>query len=118
MSKGERMKSLRYLSVLLLFMATASSAVAFQTKTVTVTNNTSYTMGEFYASPSADSGWDTNNNLLAGQTLGPGQSTTITIADDEPHCHYDLMAILYGSAEYAYQYEVNTCSGGIWNVSR
>ena len=112
------MKSLKYLSVLLLLtMATAPSAVAFPTKTVTVTNNTSLTLSEFYASPSADSGWDTSNNLLAGQTLGPGQSTTITIADGEHHCHYDLMAILYGSAEYAYQYEVDTCAGGSWAVS-
>ena len=113
------MKSLRYLSVLLVLFAMASvPAFADRTKTVMVTNNTSLNLTEFYASPSADSSWDTTNNLLAGQTLAPGQSTTITIADGEHHCHYDLMAILYGSAEYAYQYEVDTCSGGSWAVSQ
>ncbi len=114
------MKSLRYFSVLLVLFAMTSvpHAVASSNKTVTVTNNTSYTMSEFYASASADSAWDTSNNLLAGQTVAPGQSTTITIADGEDHCHYDLMAVLYGAAEHAYQYGVNACEGGTWTISQ
>jgi len=114
------MKSLRYFSVLLVLFAMTSvpHAVASSSKTVTVTNNTSYTMSEFYASASADSAWDTSNNLLAGQTVAPGQSTTITIADGEDHCHYDLMAVLYGAAEHAYQYGVDACEGGTWTISQ
>ena len=113
------MKSLKFLLALLaLFtMTTVSNAVADRTKTVTVTNSTSLNLMEFYASPSANSSWDTSNNLLAGQTLGPGQSAMITIADGLEHCHYDLMAVAYGSSQFAYQYSVNVCEGASWAVS-
>jgi hypothetical protein len=112
------MKSLSYLSVFLLFViANVPTAVADGGKSVTVTNNTTYTLSEFYASPSADSAWDTSTNLMAGQTVAPGQSITITIADGVEHCHYDLMAVLYGAAEYAYQYSVDACEGGSWSIS-
>lgn len=114
------MKSLRYLSVVLvLFMTTiVSSAVANQAKTVTVTNNTTYTMSEFYASSSDSSSWDTSNNLLAGQTVAPGQATTITIADGLSACNYDLMAVLYGATQHAYQYRINACDDGRWTISQ
>jgi hypothetical protein len=113
------MKSIKFLPVLLALstVTAVSNAVADRTKTVTVINNTSLNLMEFYASPSANSGWDTTNNLLAGQTLGPGQSATITITDGVSHCHYDLMAVSYGSAQFAYQYSVNTCEGATWSVS-
>lgn len=113
------MKSLRYLSFLLvLFMTTAPSAVADNAKTVTVTNKTSYTMNECYASDSDNSTWDTSNNLLAGQTIAPGQVTTITIADGLATCNYDLMAVLYGATQHAYQYRVDTCDSGSWTISQ
>ena len=113
------MKSLLYLSafVVLFGMASATSALADGGKTVVVTNSTSYTIGEFYASPSDRSAWDTSDNLIAGQTVGPGQSTTVTIADGQDDCAYDLMAVLYGASQHAYQYQVDTCSGGSWTVS-
>lgn len=111
------MKPLRYLLVLIVLSMTAnlSNALA-DSKTVTVTNNTTYTMSEFYASSSDSSGWDTGNNLLTGQTVGPGQATTITIADSLAACNYDLMAVLYGATQHAYQYHINACEGGTWNV--
>jgi len=114
------MKSPRYLWALLVLFSTTgvtTSALASGTKTVVVTNNTSYTVNAFYASPSDTAGWDTSNNLLAGQTVAPGQAATITIADGLGECTYDLMAILYGIAQYAYQYQVDACGGGIWNIA-
>ncbi len=112
------MKSLKYLPVLLglSFMFLIPAAIADGAKSVIVTNNTSFTITEFYASPSVNTSWDGSSNLIAGQTIAPGQTTTITIADGIDHCHYDLMGILYGSAEHAYQYEVNACAGGSWTV--
>jgi|SRR5580704_2981717 hypothetical protein len=112
------MRMFKHLKMLpwLFFFATISVARADGGKTVTVTNNTSFTMTEFYASPSVDSSWENTSNLLAGQAIAPGQSTTITIADGIDHCHYDLMGVLYGSAEHAYQYSVNACRGESWAV--
>lgn len=112
------MKSLKYLPILLgfSFMFAIPTAIADGAKSVIVTNNTSFMMTEFYASPSVNSSWDGSSNLIVGQTIVPGQTATITIADGIDHCHYDLMAVLYGSAEHAYQYSVNACWGGSWTI--
>ena len=112
------MKRLGYLfAILVLFNLTGvTSAMAYRNKSVVVTNNTAYTMTNFYASPSSSSDWSSSTDLLAGQTLAPGQQITFNLNDGTRHCHYDLMAILYGAAQYAYQYEVNACEGGSWAV--
>ena len=105
------MKSTRCLTALLVLfsMIGVSSGDANQGKSVILTNNTSYTVNEFYASASDSSAWDTSNNILTGQTVGPGQQTTITIPDASDTCDYDLMAVLYGAAQHAYQYQINAC---------
>ena len=87
-------------------------------KTVTVVNHTQYTVNELYASDSDNSSWDTNNNLLAGNAIGAGQQTTVTIPDGSGQCHYDLMGILYGAAQYAYQYQVDACDAATWTISQ
>ena len=111
------MKSLKFLTLFALVMTIRTGPVcAWGTKAITVTNNTSYTMNEFYVSASDDSGWDSSVNLIAGQSLAPGQVTTINIADGLAVCHYDLMAVLYGAAQRAYQYRVNACRNGSWTI--
>ena len=114
------MKRVSYFLALLplITMIAATSATADSGKTVVVVNNTPYTVNEFYASGSDSSSWDTTNNLLAGQTVAPGQQTTVNIADTGSECDYDLMAVLYGAAQHAYQYQVNACSGGTWTISQ
>jgi hypothetical protein len=124
MTKEARMKKLSSLPLLLLLLATSSGpgALAGQAKTVTVINNTSYAMNEFYASSSGAADWNLDHNLLAGQTLASGQSITFTLATggggDSGSCDYDLMAVLYGAAEHAYAYQVNACSNGTWTISQ
>ena len=103
--------------IVLLCVTGVSSAIADTSKTVTVTNNTGYTMTQFYVSASSSSGWNTTQNLLAGQTLAPGQQTTISINDGSGNCLYDLMAVLFGAAQYAYSYSVDMCDGGTWTIS-
>ena len=113
------MKSLRLPAALLILFsltAVASNTLA-DNRNVVVTNNTSYTMTEFYASASSASTWNTSENLFAGQTLAPGQQATININDGTQNCTYDLMAVLYGATQYTYSYSVNTCSGGSWTIS-
>ena len=106
----------------LLMVTGASTAIATNnTKQVTVTNNTTYSLTEFYVSPSDSSAdWNTDNNLLGGQIIAPGNSLTVTIADGLDECTYDLMGVLYGVAEHAYQYQINTCNGNSanWNVTQ
>ena len=115
------MKSIRKIAVLIVLFSIVgvTAALADDPKSVVVTNNTSYTMTQFYASSSDSSSWDTTNNLFAGQSLGPGQQTTITINDSggDDECNYDLMAVLYGTTQAAYTYSVNTCGGGSWSIT-
>jgi hypothetical protein len=112
------MRLLRYFSALALLAGVmGTNAIADGGKSVVVINNTSYTLNELYASASDNSDWDTTNNLLAGQILRPGQEATVSIADSSAACSYDLMGVLYGSAQYAYQYQVNACSGYSWTIT-
>ena len=115
------MKSLRYPVAFLVFfslIAVAGNTLA-DTRVVLITNNTPYTLTGFYASWSygTDVGWDTTNNLLGANTLAPGLTLSVSVSDGTSHCHYDLMGILFGVTQYAYQYGVNTCGGGIWNIT-
>ncbi len=112
------MKPIKFVSVLLLTVCmNFGNAIAASNVTVQVTNGTQYTMTQFYASASDATGWDMTNNLIAGQSLAPGQSMTINVgsADD---CTFDLMAVLYGAAQYAYKYTVNPCNGGSWTITQ
>src|ERR1700730_16281310 len=116
---GVRMRSIRYfiVSFVLFIMIGVANATENQAKSVIVTNNTSYTVNEFYASASDSSNWDTSNNILAGQIVGPGQQATVNIPDGSDNCAYDVMAVLYGAAQHAYQYEVNACAGDGWTIN-
>lgn len=115
------MRSLRLLSALLLLfsMAGVTSAIA-GANVVVVTNSTSYTMSEFYVSPSDASTWDTTNNLITGTTILPGQTSTIDVTNvlkaNPGDCNYDLMGVLYGATQFAYKYRVDACEGDSWNI--
>ena len=112
------MKALKIASVLMLVVGMSfASARATNTIQVQVSNNTQYTMTQFYASSSDATSWDTSNNLIAGQSLAPGQSMTITLGSADA-CTYDLMAVLYGASQYAYQYSVNPCQGQGWTITQ
>jgi hypothetical protein len=104
--------------IVLFSIAGVGAAMATNLKSVVVTNNTSYTMTQFYASSSDASGWDTTNNLFAGQSLAPGQQATIDVSSaGGGDCTLDLMAVLYGATQAAYTYSVNACGGGNWTIS-
>ncbi len=116
------MKFLKFMPpvVVAVALAAAPTAMADQTKSITVINNTTYTMTELYASSSYHAtDWSGSSNLLSGQSVGPGQSLTVPISDGTNYCHYDFMGILFGAAQASYQYTINTCDGnsGKWAVT-
>jgi hypothetical protein len=115
------MKSLRYLSASLALCGLIGGASAFADggRSVVVVNQTSYTLVSFYASSSDAAGWDTTNNLLTGNVAAGGQ-TTIPISGNggEDNCQYDLMGILDGASQAAYQYQVNACNGDTWTITQ
>jgi len=115
------MKSLKCLSILLVLFTMSVPTAFASSGTITVSNGTAYTLTELYASPTSNATWDLTSNLLAGLTIAPGVSSTITIpGSSDDNCSFDLMAVLYGVAEHAYTYQVTTCHGasGNWTVSQ
>ncbi len=105
-------------ATLILFSLTLVPGAFASQGSVVITNGTNYTMTEIYASPSDASSWNTSSNLFAGQSLAPGQQVTINIDTSDGTCTYDLMAVLYGVAQYAYTYQVDVCHGnGQWSIS-
>jgi len=118
------MKSLRFIAALALlgpFGITGVPGAMAGISIVVVRNTTSYTMSEFYLSPSTAAGWDTNNLLLALPIL-PGQTGLIDISAlvsglDGNACKYDLMGVLYGAAQFAYKYQVDVCDGATWTIT-
>ena len=75
------MKSVRNIAAMIVLFSIAgvTTAIGGNPKSVVVTNNTSYTMTEFYASSSDSSSWDSSANLFAGQTLAPGPIPRVTV---------------------------------------
>ena len=117
------MKSIWSLTApVLVFVAIGvGSAFADNLKTVQITNNTSFTLTEVFASPSSSSAdWDTTNNLFSG-TLIQGATGLVNVDDGLGDCTYDLMAVLNGAQQPAYQYQVNACNNGdggaSWTIS-
>jgi hypothetical protein len=119
------MKSLRFIAALALlgpFGITGVPGAMAGISIVVVRNTTSYTMSEFYLSPSTAAGWDTTNNLLLALPILPGQTGLIDISAlvsglDGNACKYDLMGVLYGAAQFAYKYQVDVCDGATWTIT-
>jgi len=115
------MKSMCEIAALIVLLSITGVTTAFADSNVTVTNNTSYTMTQLYASPSSAASWNTTSNLLTGGlTVLPGAQLTIPLLGlgDDDSCSYDLMAVLYGATQHAYTYSVNICDGGgTWTIS-
>lgn len=55
-------------------------------------NNSPLTLVEFYASPTYDQYW--GNDILGSQVVRPGTSGTVTIADGETACVYDMLFVM------------------------
>lgn len=103
---------------ILLGLARVASA---GTLSAVVVNSTPYTIYQIYASSSDSSGWDMTNNLISGQSIPAGGQVTVNIGSTNSNsgdaCDYDLMGVLYGTSQYAYEYTFNACNNGTWTIT-
>lgn len=72
------------------FLAFAAPAVAQDTQFELV-NTSGYTLMEFYASPSSVDAW--GQDILGANVLPSGSSSTISIADGQAQCSFDLRMV-------------------------
>ncbi len=100
----------------------AYSAIAqTQSVTFTLTNNTSRTLEEFYASPPSTDDWE--EDILGVDTLAPGESVEITIDDGRSDCLYDFKGVLGPSDDGSVgrgaliQSAVSVCDGGTYEYT-
>jgi hypothetical protein len=73
-----------------LFALTNSAAMAMERK-VTINNQTSFTIVEFYASNTGTADWQ--EDILGSEVLPAGSSVTINIDDGSGYCKYDFLAV-------------------------
>ena len=90
---------------LLLLAVPATSALALD-RHVLVTNDTSYTIREFYASNVGASSWQ--EDILGNDVLVPGDSINVNIDDASGYCKYDFRAVFDDGTE-ATKPAVNVC---------
>ncbi|MBD1853486.1 hypothetical protein H6F87_26590 [Cyanobacteria bacterium FACHB-502] len=93
----------------------AKSALAEDVQ-FTLNNATSYTLMEFYASPTDVENWE--EDILGLDVLGSGKSIIVTIADDRTQCEYDIEGV-FEDGESIEQAAVNLCdlNGGMYQFS-
>jgi hypothetical protein len=81
--------------------------IALQNLTFTLINATSYTLREFYASPSSSRNWE--EDILGREVLPPGYSGNITIGDGRSTCVYDLLSV-FSDGTTVTRWNVNLCA--------
>lgn len=87
---------MRFQSIAALTLATAllaltnSSAMALERK-VTINNQTSFVIVEFYASNTGTTDWQ--EDILGSDVLGSGESVVINIDDGSGYCKFDFLAV-------------------------
>lgn len=87
---------MRFQSVAALTLATAffaltnSSAMALERK-VTINNQTSFVIVEFYASNTGTTDWQ--EDILGSDVLGSGESVVVNIDDGSGYCKFDFLAV-------------------------
>lgn len=81
--------------------------------TFTYTNKTGSAVTHFYASPSASNEW--GDDILGRDVLNPGEAGTVTIADGERTCTYDLRSE-FSDGDVVQEDKVNLCELGSYTL--
>lgn len=76
-------------------------------------NQTSYTVSEFYASPTNVGNWE--EDILGADVLDPASAVRITIADGRSQCDYDLR-IVFEDGDVV-EDNADLCETGSYTVS-
>ncbi|MET3924804.1 hypothetical protein [Devosia sp. 2618] len=81
---------------------------------VTINNNTSYKIVEFYASNKGSKSWE--EDILGKNVLPAGNSVVINIDDGTGYCKYDFLAVFEDGDELI-KYDNNVCELAVFNYT-
>jgi hypothetical protein len=93
-------------------LAFAAPAAA-EDLTFTLTNDSSWVVAKFFASPADVNDWE--EDILGVDVLGSGEATDITIADGRTQCNYDFKFVLEDGTEHTAA-AVNICELGSYTL--
>lgn len=102
-----------------LFAAASVVAIMFGTSSVaqdmafSLTNNSDATMVELKVGESSNENWD--EDILDGESIGPGETADISVEDDLEDCEYDLQAV-YDDGDTEEVFNVDLCELNDLNV--
>jgi hypothetical protein len=97
-----------------LAVALISAPAQAEDLTFTLTNNSSFVVVEFYASPSDVGDWE--EDILGTGVLGSGENTEITIGDGRTQCEYDLRFV-FDDGDVVDRGGVNLCDTGSYTLT-
>ncbi|WP_309629545.1 hypothetical protein [Brevundimonas sp.] len=95
-----------------LFMAASTVALLFGTSAVaqdmafSITNNSEATMVSLKVGESSNENWD--EDILDGESIGPGETASISVEDELEDCEYDLQAV-YDDGDTEEVFNVDLC---------
>lgn len=102
-----------------LFAAASVVAIMFGTSSVaqdmdfSLTNNSDATLVELMVGESSNETWD--EDILDGESIGPGETADISVEDDLEDCEYDLQAV-YDDGDTEEVFNVDLCELNDLNV--
>lgn len=81
-----------------------------------LTNNSSYSITNFYTSPATTDNWE--EDVLGERTLEPDTSVSVTIGDGSDQCVYDMKFVPDGADDFIVQ-GIDLCKldGGEYTLS-
>ena len=86
--RTQTIAALAFTAVMLALTTTSAMAVERQ---VTINNQTSFTIVEFYASNTGTTDWE--EDILGTDVLASGASVNINIDDGSGYCKFDFLAV-------------------------
>jgi hypothetical protein len=99
---------------MLCFTATSGQARPHYDRHVTVINESSRSIVEFYASNEDTNSWE--EDILGKTILPPGHRVRINVDDGTGHCVFDFKAVMRGGAKVIRR-GVNVCRVGTWTIT-
>jgi hypothetical protein len=94
----------------------ATRALAGDDVGFTLVNGTTYTLTNFYASPTGVNNWE--NDIMGSDTLPPGGKVYVNINDARDVCNYDVKGT-FSDGNSAEQYQIDFCDldGGTYTFT-
>ena len=94
-------------------LAVSATASAYD-RHVTIVNDTSYSIVEFYGSNTGTQSWE--EDILGVDVLGPGEEVEIDFNDATGYCKFDFMAVFDDGTETVEE-GFNVCDYGTLTIT-